>query len=626
MHSTKLNLDCPTGAQPATAAPLLSPSRRHWIQFAGAGALLHALPGCGGGDDPKPDAGRLSEAIQWGRDAIRQAVQKNQATAISVALMTSEGVIWQEAFGVADPQGNVAATIDSRFNIGSVSKVLAALAAMVLCDRGKLALDAPIARYLPGFSMLSSEYGQITLRHLLSHSSGLPGTNWRNIFAFEPIAGYAQDTEDGLAYFHLKHQPGELAVYCNDGFTMVENLVAAVTGQPYAEFVRREILEPLGMGHSAYPVQAFPEGSFVHPVYEGRRMGQEFVSAYATGGLASTPGDMMRLAQMFLDLGMHQGRRLVSQAAIQEMGTDQTTGLRINPCPEWRWGLGWDSVRQPGLDSVGVKAWQKNGGTSFFSTEFFVLPDQRMALLLTGAGTTYGPLRIAEGVLLRALSTTRAIPAVPAALAGIPAAAAPSIDAAGLAGIYANYEGPYKVQAVNAGTIDVLHRKGGAWEPVAPGLTLRADGWWWNDAASGNSYRWLTLDGKHYMIQRVPAGWGHYRLTMSVGQRLTPLPPLSAAWQARLGTRWEPTNESPESVALALGGGIATLDELAELPGYVMWSDGQLLRPDGDDRARMTIQVPVNHGRDLVELEFSTVDGQPQMRSGSSLYRLLAED
>jgi len=58
----------------------------------------------------------------------------------------------------------------------------------------------------------------------------------------------------------------------------------------------------------------------------------------------------------------------------------------------------------------------------------------------------------------------------------------------------------------------------------------------------------------------------------------------------------------------------------------VTWNDGQLLRPDGDDRARMTIQVPVNHGRDLVELEFSTVDGQPQMRSGSSLYRLLAED
>lgn len=178
------------------------------MQFAGAGALLHALPGCGGGDDPVPDAGRLSEAIQWGRDAIRQAVQKDQATAVSVALMTSEGVIWQEAFGLADPQGKVAATVDSRFNIGSVSKVLAALAAMVLCDRGKLALDAPITRYLPRFSMLSGEYGQITLRHLLSHSSGLPGTNWRNIFAFEPIAGYAQDTEDGLAHFHLKHQPG----------------------------------------------------------------------------------------------------------------------------------------------------------------------------------------------------------------------------------------------------------------------------------------------------------------------------------------------------------------------------------------------------------------------------------
>lgn len=627
MHSKSLDLDCPAAGQSAPLARVPSPSRRHWMQFAGAGALLRVLPGCGGGDDPAPDAGRLSEAIQWGRDAIGQALEKEQATAVSVALMTSAGVVWQEAFGTADPQGKVAATVDTRFNIGSVSKVMAALAAMVLCDRGKLALDTPIIRYLPGFTMLSAEYGRITLRHLLSHSSGLPGTNWRNVFAFAPIDGYAQDTADGLAYFHLKHLPGELAVYCNDGFTMVENLVAAVTGLPYAEFVQREILEPLGMSRSAYAVQAFPEGSFVHPVYEGRRMGQEFVSAYATGGLASTPGDMMRLAALFLNQGMHQGKRLVSQAAIQEMGRDQTTGLRINPCPEWRWGLGWDATRQPGLDSVGIKAWQKNGGTAFFATEFFVLPDQRMALLLTGSGAGYGPLRIAEGVLLRALATVRAIPALPAALTGIPATSAPSVDAAALAGIYANYEAPFKVQAVDARTIDVLRWKAGAWAPVAQGLTSRADGWWWNDVSPENSYRWQSVDGKQYLIQRVTAGAGHYRASMPIGQRLAPLPaPLPPAWQGRVGTRWQPVNESADSVSLVLGDGVVSLGTLPDLPGYLMWNDGQLLRPDGGNRARMTVQVPVNHGRDLVEIEIQTVGGQERLRAGSSLYRPLVDD
>lgn len=596
------------------------------MQLAGAGALLHILSGCGGSGDPLPTADNLAEAIQWGRGAIGQVLQSGEASAVSVALLTSEGVIWQEAFGIADPEGQKPATVDTRFNIGSVSKVVGALAAMMLCDRGMLELDAPIVRYLPDLRMLSPEFDRITVRHLISHTSGLPGTNWRNIFAFGPIEGYARDTLEGLAHFHLKHLPGELAVYCNDGFTMVENLVAEVSGLPFAQFVQREILEPLGMRNSAYPVQPFPEGSYVHAVYKGERMPQEFVSAYATGGLASTPGDMIRLAAMFLNLGVHQGRRLVSREAILEMGTDQTKNLRINPCPEWRWGLGWDATHHPGLEAVGVKAWQKNGGTFLFSSEFFVLPDHHMALMISGSGPAYGALRIAEGVLLRALAAVRAIPSVPPALAGIPPAVSESGDAGSLAGIYANHEAPIKVQATEAGAIDILQWGNGAWQPLAQGLTLRTDGWWWNDAVPQSSYRWQTVDDKLYLIQRTTAGYGHYRSSMPIGQRLPPREaPLPDAWQARLGTRWQLVNESPDSLARVFENDVVILGELPDLPGYLLWNNTQLLLPDSDDRARMTIQVPVNHGRDLVEIEMETADGPPQLRVGSSLFRQLAE-
>lgn len=135
-----------------------------------------------------------------------------------MALLKQGRIVWQQAFGKASVVDNKPATIRTRFNIGSVSKVLAGLVGVMLQDRKLVDLDTPVVNYLPGFKMLSPEYVRITSRHLLSHASGLPGTNSRNIFSFEPIPGYSADTESELANTHLKHAPGQLAVYCNDGF------------------------------------------------------------------------------------------------------------------------------------------------------------------------------------------------------------------------------------------------------------------------------------------------------------------------------------------------------------------------------------------------------------------------
>jgi CubicO group peptidase (beta-lactamase class C family) len=95
------------------------------------------------------------------------------SAAISIALLDDGDVAWQDAFGWAIP-GRIAATPETRFNIGSVSKVLAALAAMILQDRGLIKLDTPIVEYLPTFSMLSPEYRAITTRHRARASACFP--------------------------------------------------------------------------------------------------------------------------------------------------------------------------------------------------------------------------------------------------------------------------------------------------------------------------------------------------------------------------------------------------------------------------------------------------------------------
>ncbi len=245
-----------------------------------------------------------------------------------------------------------------------------------------------------------------------------------------PYLDYAQDTMQALAKLHLKHAPGELAVYCNDGFTMVEPLVQALTGLPFYEFVRREIFVPLGMTLSGYPVAPAAEGTYVRPYFDGRSLSQEMSTPFASGGIFSTPTDMLKLAQMFLDQGVCQGRRIVSADAVREMGLDHGARTRLNPCASsWRWGLGWDSVQQAGLNEAGLRAWNKNGGTFFFSADFFVLPESRLALLICGSGHDYAPRVLAEGVLLRAAAERAATQALPPVIVPtVPALVPPAVD------------------------------------------------------------------------------------------------------------------------------------------------------------------------------------------------------
>ncbi len=605
----------------------LPTSRRGVLALAGAAAVAPLLPGCGGGSSPEP---YLPATIAWGRNAIREATvaQGGKARAASVALLHEDRLVWQEAFGIAGSVPHTLATPETRFNVGSVSKVLAALAVMILVDRRQLELDAPVVGYLPQFKMLSPGYRDITVRHLLTHASGLPGTHLHHLFAFAPLPGYAAELEATLADLHLKHAPGTMAVYCNDGFTLVERIVAAVTGQAYPAFVQTAIFNPLGMARSSYTLQPLPSGSFARGAIGGVEQRQEFVMGHATGGLCTTPGDMMKLAALLLQGGEHGGQRIVSKAGLAELGSMQHPGLRNALTPDWQPGLGWDSVLHPALEAAGVVAWQKSGSTMFYTSDFFVLPRARLALLLTGSAAEFMPGPIAEGILLRALhemGTLRTLP--PPVSTAAPALATTSATAVqAVLGIYGRATKPLKALSPDNQRIDlrVWSAKAQGWEPLSEGLRLRSDGWWWSDAQPAIHYRWEQSEGRRYLLSRERAAAGHYWSTTPLGQQMPPAPgPLPPAWTARLATTWQVANEAPDSIPLAMGAGTATLQELPDLPGYLFWDDSQFLLPLAPDRAGMTVQVPQNAGRDLVELVVTTRDQQEWMHAAGWAYRRL---
>lgn len=611
-----------------------SAGRRQFLGLAGAGMLATLLPGCGSDDSGSQ---MYPQTVAMGQQAIQQVIgdPAQPVAAISVAMLKGNNVFWQQAFGVSSVPNQTKATTQTRFNIGSVSKLFPALAATILQDRGLITLDTPIVQYLPTFTMLSPEFAKITTRHLLSHSSGLPGTNSRNLFTFAPVPGYAADTQAELANTHLKHFPGELAVYCNDGFTMVEQIVLARTGQSFASFVQANILAPLKMTNSSYLTAVPTDGSFSYPFAQGTQY-QEFVNAYATGGLSSTPADMMNLAQMFLGGGVFEGKRVVSAEGIAQMGTDQSTGLLINPSPEWRWGLGWDSVQQPALQAAGVLGWEKDGGTAFYTSEFFVVPKAQLALMVTG-NSGYDARKLAESLVLSALKEDGTITSLPAKVSTTapPAASGPGITTAG--GIYGNSDSPLQAIANPDGSLQLNQWDGPtrAWKQVGA-YQYRSDGWWWSGTDTA-SYRFAVASGTdengnafsyRYLMKRVAPGAGYAYLTLPIGQQLAPLAPLDNAWQQRLGTQWTLTNDSPTAVPIViLGNEPAFLTTLTELPGYVLYGNTdlryQLFVPLADDRGGMSVKVSGNFGRDLYEIRFASAGSGTTLTLGSSIYTKL---
>lgn len=594
---------------------------------------LFLLAGCGDSSNPAPPS--YSATIAEGRTAVKEIMDETGATSISVALTDGDRIAWSESFGSADKSTGRMTGPETMFGIGSVSKMLATISAMILVDQGKISLDEPLVTYLPGFSMASPEYRDITVRMLLNHSSGFPGTDYRNTETADPFTGYAVQVMEGLKSQRLKHAPGYLSVYCNDGFTMVENLVKAVSGKSYPEFVQQEILIPLGMTNSRYATEILPDGTYAKSYTGDEPNNYTSFNVYASGGFYSTPADMSRLATMLMNGGVYVSRRLLSERSIAAMGQDQTLSS-FNPLPtdEWRFGLGWDSVAPAGLRAVGIRGWQKGGDITGYGATFIVAPDERLAVTVMGASNAMGSgkaNKIAERILLRALVERGRLAAMPAQLEksrALPVQTPTNEEKTAFSGYYATSAALFGLTFEKDDTLTMAQYQNGEWQIWKQELRLRSDGWYAGDSDSITAVRFLSRAGRNYIGLRYSSGAGHYSSTILYGQRLESKPLLSAAWQDRLAEIWLPVNDYlyasfPEmDIAPSLA-----LNSNAALPGYLFAGTVPLcdMIPPSNNRLNgMSLQIPQIFGRDLADLSVETWESQEWLRFNSTLYRPLS--
>lgn len=574
--------------------------------------------------------------IRDGRVAARELLAKTGAASLSLSLVDGGRTVWQEGFGQADKATHAAPGEHTMYGLGSVSKMIATVAIMQLADEGLIDLDAPVVRYVPQFHMATPDYRQITVRMCLNHTGGFPGSEYRNLVATSRQEGYLEQMLDALSTQRLKHAPGQMAVYSNDGFTMIELLVFSVTGKPYAQYVQERIFDPMDMEHSTFPDRAFADGSYAKCYTGEQANAQEYLAAFAAGAMYSTPADMAHFASMLMNGGVYGGRRIVSAAAIAQMAQDQTAGtFRVVPKDNERFGLGWDTIQEPGLRAARAAGWNKGGDSADYHATFTVAAPAGLACVVQAvAPAGSGQLQaLAQRILLHALVDKGLIARMPSTLptdqAPPPVTNATEEQLKAVTGYFGQYNTLVHciISKSRSRGLTVKYVAPSGETTIITGARIRTDGHFWMDG----KMTWISAQssgGRTYLYSNGIAGYGHYRENTVVGQFLPIRTPISATWTARAGDDWLLVNEMPSSVpAFGAGRPVMNFADVTGLPGYLWanvpdWGPEILDATGSDDLAAMFMQSPGVFGsRDQEDLRAFRHDGQEWMTFGSQVFR-----
>ena len=564
-----------------------------------------ALPAIGsawaGEQDPYQPAIVTARIESW------RSINAGISGSATVAIMDGGKFVYAEGFGMADRAESIPVDPETIFNIGSVSKLFCATAVMLLVDEGLVELDSPVVQYLPEFTMENDRYRDITVRMLLDHSSGFPGSCYANMIGYRPNPVVFHNTLDNLARSTLKHAPGEMAPYCNDGFTLAEILIERVSGQSYIDFLSARVFQPLSLEKTGISVGERPEDTpaLFYAPDTGREIPMEMLSVLGAGGLSSTAVDLVRFADTFSG----SGPQILSPEAIAEMTSWQPSLLSQSAWDElgihleFAVGLGLDLVVQYPRPGEGVTLIGKGGDTSDYHSMVLSAPEERLSVAVIQSGRRGDAVNIAFAVM-DSLLTQKGLMEVPedaAARPGEPEAIPERYLA--FQGYYA--PAPYKVTFdLEADTVNVstLEEKG-----EVPVLTLSyRDGYFYNP--DGYRFSFLSVDG----IDLLTTSVFNQVVEMVTGQRLSELDePLELGIDID-GKRWLRRNVLPGEAVNPQH--IVSSLLIEDLPGYVVFQGAkQILSPQ-------YAGIPVGTVRDQTDLTLFEYNGHTWARVFDFIY------
>jgi len=229
--------------------PLASAAIRSLCIFPFLASLL--LPGSSGVAQDTPESDPPHLASQLDR-IISDYLEAEAIPGLAIGVVRDGRRVYAKGFGVADPETGRAVTSSSLFHLASISKVFVATGVMQLVEAGKIDLDAPVVEYLPYFELDDERSAEITVRQLLTHTSGMPDVRDYQWGAPERDDEALERYVRGLSGRELRSAPGEECYYSNMAFEVLGDLIAKVSGKTFEAAMHDGILGPLKMSTSTF--------------------------------------------------------------------------------------------------------------------------------------------------------------------------------------------------------------------------------------------------------------------------------------------------------------------------------------------------------------------------------------
>jgi CubicO group peptidase (beta-lactamase class C family)/D-alanyl-D-alanine dipeptidase len=347
------------------------------LAVAASSALLMRTANYSCGDERSNAAKAYEPAVRALHAFIARELANKHLPALSIALVDDQTIVWAKGYGFSDSSAKVAATTDTVYRAGSVSKLFSDIAVMQLVEEGKLDLDVPVTRYLPDFKPANPFGRPITLRQLMAHRSGLvrepPVGNY-----FDPSPPSLAKVVESLNQTELVYEPETRTKYSNAAITTVGYVLERTQNEPFARYLKRRLLEPMGMTRSGFE----PTPALMHDLAAATMWtywGREFpaptfeLGMAPAGSMYSTANDLGRFLSMLFNGGRSSKGPILKPETLEKMWTPQFD-------KKGDFGIGFHLGQLEGRRRIG------HGGAIYgFATELAALPSDKLGVVVVTA-------------------------------------------------------------------------------------------------------------------------------------------------------------------------------------------------------------------------------------------------